>query len=74
MKSFGSFVYCFSLLLVDLARSYDPHDPSDILAQSYAQRRNNALPHRTLNPAGMLISKSYVLILFLLLEKFEFFI
>ncbi|KAA0708297.1 Matrilin-3 Precursor [Triplophysa tibetana] len=52
MKSFGSLVYCFSLLLVDIARSYDPHDPSDILAQSYAQRRNHALPHRTLNPAA----------------------
>ncbi|XP_067274129.1 matrilin-3a [Pseudorasbora parva] len=53
MKSFiGSLVYCFSLLLVDLCESYDLNNPSYILAQSYAQRRNQALPHRTLNPAA----------------------
>ncbi len=53
MKSFiGSLVYCLSLLLVDLCESYDFNNPSHILAQSYAQRRNHALPHRTLNPAG----------------------
>ncbi|KAG1941932.1 matrilin-3a isoform X2 [Pimephales promelas] len=53
MKSFiGSLVYCFSLLLVDLCESYDLNNPSYILAQSYAQRRNHALPHRTLNPAA----------------------
>ncbi|XP_050995194.1 matrilin-3a isoform X2 [Labeo rohita] len=52
MKSFiGSLVYCLSLLLVDLCESYDFNNPSHILAQSYAQRRNQALPHRTLNPA-----------------------
>ncbi|XP_016391920.1 matrilin-3-like [Sinocyclocheilus rhinocerous] len=52
MKSFiGSLVYCLSLLLVDLCESYDFNNPSHILAQSYAQRRNHALPHRTLNPA-----------------------
>uniref|UniRef100_A0A8C1QF58 Matrilin 3a n=1 Tax=Cyprinus carpio TaxID=7962 RepID=A0A8C1QF58_CYPCA len=53
MKSFiGSLVYCLSLLLVDLCESYDFNNPSHILAQSYAQRRNHALPHRTLNPAA----------------------
>lgn len=53
MKSFiGSLVYCFSVLLLDLCESYDLNNPSYILAQSYAQRRINALPHRTLNPAG----------------------
>ncbi|XP_050995198.1 matrilin-3a isoform X5 [Labeo rohita] len=53
MKSFiGSLVYCLSLLLVDLCESYDFNNPSHILAQSYAQRRNQALPHRTLNPAA----------------------
>ncbi|XP_048063553.1 matrilin-3a isoform X3 [Megalobrama amblycephala] len=52
MKSFiGSLVYCFSLLLVDLCESYDLNNPSYVLAQSYAQRRNHALPHRTLSPA-----------------------
>ncbi|CAM4688218.1 unnamed protein product [Leuciscus chuanchicus] len=52
MKSFiGSLVYCFSLLLVDLCESYDLNNPSYISAQSYAQRRNHALPHRTLSPA-----------------------
>ncbi len=55
MKSFiGSLVYCLSLLLVDLCESYDFNNPSQILAQSYAQRRNPALPLRTLNPAGKL--------------------
>ncbi|XP_051732397.1 matrilin-3a isoform X3 [Ctenopharyngodon idella] len=53
MKSFiGSLVYCFSLLLVDLCESYDLNNPSYLLAQSYAQRRNHALPHRTLSPAA----------------------
>ncbi|XP_048063557.1 matrilin-3a isoform X7 [Megalobrama amblycephala] len=53
MKSFiGSLVYCFSLLLVDLCESYDLNNPSYVLAQSYAQRRNHALPHRTLSPAA----------------------
>ncbi|KAL1254049.1 hypothetical protein QQF64_016278 [Cirrhinus molitorella] len=53
MKSFiGSLVYCLSLLLVDLCESYDLNNPSHILAQSYAQRRNQALPHRTLSPAA----------------------
>ncbi|XP_056337369.1 matrilin-3a isoform X2 [Danio aesculapii] len=52
MKSFiGSLVYCLSILLLDLCESYDLNNPSYISAQSYAQRRNNALPHRTLNPA-----------------------
>ncbi|XP_051501122.1 matrilin-3a [Myxocyprinus asiaticus] len=55
MKSFfGSLVlvYCLTVLLMDSSQCYDFHNPSDILAQSYAQRRNNALPHRTLNPAA----------------------
>ncbi|NP_001315202.1 matrilin-3a isoform X2 [Danio rerio] len=53
MKSFiGSLVYCLSVLLLDLCDSYDLNNPSYILAQSYAQRRNNGLPHRTLNPAA----------------------
>ncbi|XP_056337375.1 matrilin-3a isoform X7 [Danio aesculapii] len=53
MKSFiGSLVYCLSILLLDLCESYDLNNPSYISAQSYAQRRNNALPHRTLNPAA----------------------
>lgn len=53
MKSFiGSLVYCLSVLLLDLCDSYDLNNPSYILAQSYAQRRNNGFPHRTLNPAG----------------------
>nr|XP_055043191.1 matrilin-3a isoform X2 [Misgurnus anguillicaudatus] len=52
MKSFRSLVCCLSLLLVDLTQSYDLHDPSYILGQSYSQRRNNGLPYRTLNPAA----------------------
>uniref|UniRef100_A0A673HVI9 Matrilin 3a n=1 Tax=Sinocyclocheilus rhinocerous TaxID=307959 RepID=A0A673HVI9_9TELE len=53
MKSFiGSLVYCLSFLLVDLCESYDLNNPSHILSQTYAQRRNHALPHRTLSPAA----------------------
>ncbi|XP_051510440.1 matrilin-3-like [Myxocyprinus asiaticus] len=53
MKSFfGSLVYCLSLLLVEPSQSYDLQSPSYILAQSYAQRRNNAFPYRTLSPAA----------------------
>ncbi|XP_026113956.1 matrilin-3-like isoform X3 [Carassius auratus] len=52
MKSFiGSLVYCLSFLLADLCESYDLNNPSHILAQTYAQRRNNAFPQRTLSPA-----------------------
>ncbi|XP_052391915.1 uncharacterized protein LOC127938990 isoform X2 [Carassius gibelio] len=52
MKSFiGSLVYCLSFLLADLCESYDLYNPSHILAQTYAQRRNNAFPQRTLSPA-----------------------
>ncbi|KAI4890086.1 hypothetical protein NFI96_022761, partial [Prochilodus magdalenae] len=57
MKSFfGVFLCCLSVLLADISATYN--DPTQILAQSYAQRRNygsppNARPpQRTLNPAA----------------------
>ncbi|XP_059354281.1 uncharacterized protein LOC132092176 isoform X3 [Carassius carassius] len=52
MKSFiGSLVYCLSFLLADLCESYDLKNPSQILAQTYAQRRNHAFTQGTLSPA-----------------------
>ncbi|XP_072512507.1 matrilin-3a isoform X2 [Salminus brasiliensis] len=60
MKSFLGFFLCSlsCVLLLDSSASYNLNNPSQILAQSYAQRRNygsptNArLPQRTLNPAA----------------------
>ncbi|XP_059354287.1 matrilin-3-like isoform X9 [Carassius carassius] len=53
MKSFiGSLVYCLSFLLADLCESYDLKNPSQILAQTYAQRRNHAFTQGTLSPAA----------------------
>ncbi|TRZ00495.1 hypothetical protein DNTS_004525 [Danionella cerebrum] len=53
MKSFiWCMLYCLSLVLLDLCESYDLDEPSRIFAQSYAQRRNHPVSHRTLNPAA----------------------
>ncbi|XP_022518702.1 matrilin-3a isoform X1 [Astyanax mexicanus] len=58
MKSFfGFFLCCLWFLLLDISASYNLNNPSPILAQSYAQRRNygnppnSKPPQRTLNPA-----------------------
>ncbi|KAF4071085.1 hypothetical protein AMELA_G00281060, partial [Ameiurus melas] len=58
MKSFiGVLLSCLSFLLVDISDCYNVIYPSQILAKSYAQRRNYANPsnsrlsQRTLNPA-----------------------
>ncbi|XP_076872356.1 matrilin-3a [Brachyhypopomus gauderio] len=58
MKScFGVFLYFLSFLQLDVSESYDVKDVPQILAQSFAQRRNygnppNArLPPKPLNPA-----------------------
>ncbi|XP_066533653.1 matrilin-3a [Hoplias malabaricus] len=57
MRSFFRvFLCCLSFLLVNISASYS--NPTEILAQSYAQRRNygnppnTRLPPRTLNPAA----------------------
>lgn len=51
--SFCSVIYGLSVLLVEVCGTYDP---AQIVAQTYAQRRNGArpqfAPQRTLNPAG----------------------
>ncbi|XP_053531901.1 matrilin-3a isoform X3 [Ictalurus punctatus] len=59
MKSFiGVLLSCLSFILVDISDCYNVIYPSQILAQSYAQRRNDANPsnsrlsQRTLNPAA----------------------
>lgn len=59
MKSFiRVLLSCLSFLLVDFSDCYNVIYPSQILAQSYAQRRNDANPAnarpplRTLSPAG----------------------
>ncbi|XP_022518708.1 matrilin-3a isoform X6 [Astyanax mexicanus] len=59
MKSFfGFFLCCLWFLLLDISASYNLNNPSPILAQSYAQRRNygnppnSKPPQRTLNPAA----------------------
>ncbi|KAK2864325.1 hypothetical protein Q7C36_003479 [Tachysurus vachellii] len=59
MKSFiGVLLACLSFLLVDISDCFNVIYPSQFLAQSYAQRRNDAspskarLPLKTLNPAA----------------------
>ncbi|GAA6087346.1 matrilin-3a [Tachysurus ichikawai] len=59
MKSFiAVLLSCLSFLLVDISDCFNVIYPSQFLAQSYAQRRNDAspskprLPLRTLNPAA----------------------
>ncbi|XP_047657944.1 matrilin-3a [Tachysurus fulvidraco] len=59
MKSFiAVLLSCLSFLLVDISDCFNVIYPSQFLAQSYAQRRNDAspsksrLPPRTLNPAA----------------------
>lgn len=52
---FCSLIYGLSVLLVEVCGTYDP---AQIVAQSYAQRRNVARPpQRTLNPAGKFTAK-----------------